>query len=83
MTRIYWRPTHSNFNHLYMFLDAVPPPLGDSVEPPEFDNPASSRECPWTFLDFCGVAMLGALGTAAVLCCIFVQRKYHCCFDAR
>ena len=48
-----------------MFLDAVPPPLGDSVEPPVFDNPASSRECPWTFLDFCGVAMLGSLGTAA------------------
>ena len=67
-----------------MFLDTVSPSMVDSLsEPPEFDDLSSSRECPWTALDFLGIAMLGSLGTAAILCCIWVQRKYHCCFDAR
>ena len=61
-----------------MFLDPVPPSLVDPLlEPPKFDDLSSSRECPWGALDYLGIMMLGSLSTAAILLCIWAQRKFQ------
>ena len=67
-----------------MFIDTVSP-SGDGpiVDPPDFGDLSNNPACPWTALDFLGIAMLGSLGTAGILCCIWCQRKLKCWYDAR
>ena len=70
------------FFNLLLFLVAVSSNAAVSVDPPDFGKLPVHSTCPWTMLDYLGIAMLGCIGTAVLLACVMCQRKLRCLYDA-
>ena len=76
-------PNICPFFNLFLFVVSVSPNAAVAVDPPDFGDLSDNTTCPWTMLDYLGIAMLGCLGTGVLLACIWCQRKLKCWYDAR
>ena len=76
-------PNICPFFNLFMFVVTVSPNGAGPVDPPDFGDLSDNPACPWTMLDYLGIAMLGCLGTGVFLGFVWCQRKMRRWFDAR
>ena len=75
-------PKISTFFNLLLFLVSASTNAAIPVEPPDFGKLPVHPTCPWTMLDYLGIAMLGCIGTGVLLACYICQRKLRCLYDA-
>ena len=66
-----------NHHILTCICFSVPEPTNAviPVEPPDFGKLPVHPTCPWTWLEFLGLIMLGCVGTGFFLACYYCQRK--------
>ena len=76
-------PNIFSFFNLFMFVVTVSSNGAGLVDPPDFGDLSDNTTCPWTVLDYLGIAMLGCLGTVVLLAFVWCQRKLKCWYDAR
>ena len=71
-------PKISPFFNLLLFIVSASSNVAVSDEPPDFGDLPVHSTCPWTILDYLGIAMLGCLGTGVLIACLMCQRKLRC-----
>ena len=65
----------SSHSNLYPF--PVPAPTDDAKigKPPDFKKPPVHPRCPWTWLEYLGLVMIGCVVTGSFLFCYICKRK--------
>ena len=67
-------PKSSHYN-LYLFSVPAPTDAVKIGEPPDFKKTPVHPICPWTWLEYLGLVMIGCCGTGFFLFCYFCKRK--------
>ena len=65
----------SSHSNLYSFPVLAPTDDSKMGKPPDFENPPVHQGCPWTWLEYLGLVMIGSVVTGSFLFCFYCKRK--------